>query len=90
MSYCAVLYDQSHWRRPYDRGQPGFFNIDSEPNQSLVETVRSANQRMLDSVREPLDEMSIGELHHSYNETKAAYRRIMEQRLNMLKKRPER
>lgn len=86
VSYCAVLYDQSHWRRAYDRGQPGFFNIDGEPNQSLVETVRNANQQMLDSVREPLDETSIVELHDSYYETKAAYRRIMEQRLELLKK----
>ncbi|MDE0262339.1 MAG: hypothetical protein OXJ37_08050 [Bryobacterales bacterium] len=86
VSYCAVLYDQSHWRRAYDRGQPGFFNIDGEPNRSLVETVRNANQQMLDSVREPLDETSIGELHDSYYETKAAYRLIMEQRLELLKK----
>ena len=86
VSYCAVLYDQSHWRRAYDRGQPGFFNIDGEPNQSLVETVRNANQRILDSVREPLDETSIAELHRSYNETKAGYRRIMEQRFDLLKK----
>ncbi len=86
VSYCAVLYDQSHWRRAYDRGQPGFFNIDGEPNQSLVETVRNANQRMLDSVREPLDNTAIGELHDSYYETKAAYRRIMEQRFALLKK----
>ena len=41
---------------------------------------------MLDSVREPLDETSIVELHDSYYETKAAYRRIMEQRLELLKK----
>ncbi|MCY4597385.1 MAG: hypothetical protein OXC19_21610 [Bryobacterales bacterium] len=82
---CAVLYDQSHWRRPYDRGQPGFFNIDGEPNQSLVETVRNANQRILDSVRKPLDETSIAELHRSYVETKAAYRRVMEQRFALLK-----
>ena len=86
VSFCAVLYDQSHWRRAYDRGQPGFFSIDSQPNQSLVETVRNANQRILDSVREPLDETSIAELHRSYLETKAAYRRVMEQRFALLKK----
>lgn len=86
VSFCAVLYDQSHWRRAYDRGQPGFFNIDGEPNQSLVETVRKANQRILDSVREPLDEAGIAELHRSYIETKAAYRRVMEQRFALLKK----
>ena len=86
VSFCAVLYDQSHWRRAYDRGQPGFFNIDGEPNPSLVGTVRNANHRILDLVREPLDEPSIAELHRSYNETKAAYRRIMQQRLALLKK----
>ena len=86
VSFCAVLYDQSHWRRPYDRGQPGFFNIDGEPNQSLVETVRKANERILDSVRDPLDKSALGELHRSYIETKAAYRRIMERRFALLKK----
>ena len=85
VSFCAVLHDQSHWRQAYDRGQPGFFNIDGEPNRSLVETVSSANQRILDSVREPLDEMSLSELHCSYNETKATYRRVMEQRFAFLK-----
>ena len=86
VSYCAVLYDQSHWRRPYDRGQPGFFDIDGEPNQSLVESVREANGRILDSVRDPLDAMSIADLHRSYNEIKVAYRRIMEQRFALLRK----
>ena len=89
VSFCAVLYDQSHWRRAYDRGQPGFFSIDGEPNQSLVETVRNANQRILDAVRGPLDESSIAELHRSYMETKAAYRRVMEQRLALLRKAAE-
>ena len=82
VSFCAVLYDQSHWRRAYDRGQPGFFNIDGEPNLSLVETVHNANQQILDSVRETLEEKSLAELHQSYmrHQTKAAYRRIMQQR----------
>ena len=43
VSFCAVLHDQSHWRQAYDRGQPGFYNIDGEPNRNLVATVRSAN-----------------------------------------------
>ena len=86
VSFCAVLYDQSHWRRPYDRGQPGFFDIDGEPNQSLVETVRSANQQILDSVHDPLDKTSIARLHRSYVETKAAYLRVMEQRFALLRK----
>lgn len=85
VSFCAVLHDQSHWRQAYDRGQPGFYNIDGKPNRSLVATVRNANQRILGSVRKPLDETSIAELHRSYNETKAAYRRVMEQRFAFLK-----
>lgn len=89
LSFCAVLYDQSHWRRAYDRGQPGFFSIDGEPNQRLVATVRNANQRILDAVREPLDGTSIAELHRSYIETKAAYRRVMERRFALLKKRTD-
>ena len=90
VSYCAVLYDQSHWRRAYDRGQPGFFDIDGEPNRTLIETVGSANRRILRSVRKPLDDGSIAELHRSYLDTKAAYRRIMEQRFGLLRKGPDR
>ena len=86
VSFCAVLYDQSHWRRACDRGQPGSFNIDGERNQSLVDTVRNANQRILESVREPLDKTSIAELHSSSYETNAAYRRIMQERFALLKK----
>ena len=85
VSFCAVLHDQSHWRQAYDRGQPGFYNIDGEPNRSLVETVRRANRRILGSVHEPLDGTPIAELHHSYNETKAAYRWVMAQRFAFLK-----
>ena len=36
VSFCAVLYDHSHWLRAYDRGQLGPFNVEGEPNQSLV------------------------------------------------------
>ena len=86
VSFCAVLHDQSHWQRAYDRGQPGFFNIDGEPNRSLVATVRSANQRIRDALRRPLDTASLAEIHDSYNETKAAYHRVMEQRFAFLKK----
>ena len=86
VSFCAVLFDQSHWHRAYDRGQPGFFDIDGEPNQSLVVRVRNANQQILDSVRETLDNKSIAELHQSYIQTKAAYRRIMQERFALLKK----
>ena len=89
VSFCAVLYDQSHWRRAYDRGQPGFITIEGEPNQSLLETVRDANQRILDSVCGPLDESSIAELHRSYIETRAACRRVMQPRLALLKKAAE-
>ena len=86
VSFCAVLFDQSHWHRAYDRGQPGFFDIDGEPNRSLVETVRNANQQILDSVRETIDDKSIAKLHQSYIQTKAAYRRIMQERFALLKK----
>ena len=81
---------------PWDKGeriwrtsQPGFFNVDGQPNQNLVDTAREANRRILGSVRELLDGTSTAKLHHSYNETKAAYRRIMEQRFALLKKRTD-
>ena len=86
VSFCAVLHDQPHWQQAYDRGQPGIFNIAGEPNRSLVETVCRANQRIRGAVRRPLDTASLAEIHDSYNETKAAYRRVMEQRFAFLKK----
>ena len=85
VSFCAVLHDQSHWQQAYDRGQPGFFTIDGEPKRSFVATVRRANQRILDAVRSPLDTESLAEIHDAYNETKAACRRVMEQRFAFLK-----
>ena len=86
VSFCAVPYDRSHWLRAYDRGQPGFFDIDGEPYRDLVETVRRANRRILTSVREPLGGSTIAEMHRTYNETKAAYRRIMRERFQLLSK----
>ena len=54
-----------------------------------METVHNANQRILESVRDLLDETSIAELHRSYIETNAAYRRVMELRFALLKKRTD-
>lgn len=84
---CCVYCGRAGWE---DRARASLAAIgDGEPSQSLVETVRSVNQRILESVREPLDETSIAQLHRSYIETKAADRRIMEQRFALLKKRTD-
>ncbi|MYA03447.1 MAG: hypothetical protein F4Y37_02360 [Caldilineaceae bacterium SB0664_bin_22] len=77
-SFCAVHHEQPHWQQAYDRGQPVIFNIAGEPNRSLVETVCRANRWVLGSVRRPLDATSLAKIHDAYNETKAAYRRVME------------
>jgi len=88
VSFCACLFDQSHWVQAYDRGQPGFFTIDGEPNRDLCETVRAANAQMMESVRRPLDEESIKVLDDDFHETRDAYRLIMQKRMHLLQKGP--
>ncbi len=86
VSFCACLFDQSHWKSSYDRGQPGFFSIDGESRSDLVKTVQSANALMMASVRQPRDEESIAELNQAFLETKNAYQRIMRARKQLLHK----
>jgi len=86
VSFCACLFDQSHWKSSYDRGQPGFFTIDGESKSDLVKTVQSANALMMASVRQPRDEKSIAVLNHAFHETKNAYQRIMQGRKQLLQK----
>ena len=49
MSFCAVLYDESHWRRAYDRGQPGFSISTASRNKAL--SIRSATRIYQSSIR---------------------------------------
>ncbi len=86
VSFCACLFDQSHWTQAYDRGQPGFFSIDGEPNQDLIKTVQAANAQMMEAVRRPLDEGAIAGLHRTFHETKGAYQLIMQTRKQLLQK----
>ena len=57
-------------------GYEGHFLGLASLTQSLIEG----------AVRRPLDTASLAEIHDSYNEAKAAYRRVMEQRFAFLKK----
>ncbi len=68
----------------YERGQPGFFTIDGEPRHELCETVQTANARLFDSVRQPLDAKSIAVLDRDYHETVRSYQRIMSKRKTLL------
>jgi hypothetical protein len=86
VSFCACLFDQSHWQSSYDRGQPGFFTIDGESKSDLVKTVQSANAQMMALVRQPQDEESIAVLNHAFHETKNAYQHIMQGRKQLLQK----
>ncbi len=90
LSYCGVLFEQSHWRRPYDRGQPSFFTIDGEPIEPLTTAVREANHRALSQVGTPLPREILAQRGDAYFETLAAYRLIMRQRNNYLREQAER
>ena len=88
VSFCACLFDNSHWVQAYDRGQPGFFNVDGEPYGKLCETVKTANAQILESVRNPLNETEIAALHHDYIEIHEAYKTIMQKRRDFLPQNP--
>ena len=82
VSFCACLFDQSHWNSIYDRGQPGFYAIDGEPGQpDLLKLVTRVNAQMMESARSPLDEASIEEIDRTFHETREAYRTIMRMKL---------
>ncbi len=87
VSFCACLFDQSHWISTYDRGQPGFFAIDGEPGEpDLLEVVTRVNAEMMESVRSPLDEGTIDKIDRTFHETREAYRTIMRMRMKLLQK----
>jgi hypothetical protein len=88
VSFCACLFDNSHWAQAYDRGQPGFFNVDGEPDLELCKTVKIANAQILESVKKPLDDESIEALHHDFHEIHDAYRLIMQKRRDFLPENP--
>ena len=87
VSFCACLFDQSHWNSTYDRGQPGFYTIDGDPKETdLLKVVTRVNEEMLESVRSPLDEASIDKIDRTFHETREAYRTIMRMRMKLLQK----
>lgn len=84
VSFCACLFDNSHWFQPYDRGQPGLFTIDNEPRTRTIETVRQSNAFLYQSVRRPLDEPTIKKLDDDYHNTAEAYKAIARKRKMLL------
>ena len=57
VSFCACLFDQSHWKSSYDRGQPGFsvqqWDFFQEHGYLIVENVLSVQR--LAALREALE-----------------------------------
>jgi hypothetical protein len=84
VSFCACLFDNSHWVQPYDRGQPGFYNVDGEPRSKMVETAKKANAFIYQSVRHPLDEAAIQTLDDDYHKTIEHYQAIAHKRMRLL------
>ena len=66
---------------PYDRGQPGFYNIDNEPRSKTVETAKAANAFICSSVRHPRDEAAIKALDDNYHKTIEHYQAIAHKRM---------
>jgi len=87
VSFCACLFDQSHWISTYDRGQPGFYAIDGEPGEpDLLEVVTRVNARVMESVHSPLDAAAIDKIDRAFHETRESYRTIMRMRMQLLQK----
>ena len=84
VSFCACLHDNSHTSKPYDRGQPGFYNIDNEPRSKTVETAKEANAFIYESLRHPLNEAAIKALDEDYHKTIEHYQAIAHKRRMLL------
>jgi hypothetical protein len=80
----ACLHDNSHTTKPYDRGQPGFYNIDNEPRSKTVESAKEANAFIYQSVHHPLNEAAVQKLDDDYHETNEAYETIANKRKALL------
>jgi len=87
-NFCACMFDQSHWEKAYERGQPGFFTIDGEPKPHLIKTVQQSNNRILETVKEKHDEETIEALDHKYHTLLGLYREVMKHRKEFLEKVP--
>jgi hypothetical protein len=85
VSFCACLFDNSHWFKPYDRGQPGFFTIDNQPRSKTIETAKESNAFIYRSVRRPLDKTAIKTLDDDYHKTIEHYRAIAQKRGMLLR-----
>tara|TARA_B100000809_G_scaffold125232_1_gene123500 strand:+ start:2298 stop:3836 length:1539 start_codon:yes stop_codon:yes gene_type:complete len=87
VSFCALLFDNSHWVQPYDRGQPGFYTIDNEPRTKTIETAKESNAYIYRNVRRAaLDEKELKALDDDYHKTIFHYRAIAEKRRMFLEK----
>ncbi len=85
---CACMFDQSHWEKAYERGQPGFWTIDGEPKTHLIKTVQGSNGRALETVLEKHDQETVEALDHKYHSVLGLYREVMNYRKEFLEKVP--
>ncbi len=85
VSFCACLFDQSHWEKAYERGQPGFFTIDGVSRPHLCRTVQDSNRRILESVLQSHDEESIKKMDDKYHQIRDMDREVMSHRKEFLK-----
>ena len=85
---CACLFDQSHWEKAYERGQPGFWTIDGEPRPHLIRTVQRSNKSALQNVLNTHDQETIQALDEKFHHVLGLYREVMKHRNEFLEKVP--
>lgn len=85
---CACLFDQSHWEKAYERGQPGFWTIDGIPRSHLIRTVQHSNKAVLQNVLEIHDDETIQALDEKFHHLLGLYREVMDHRKDFLQKVP--
>ena len=88
VDFCACLFDQFPTEVAYDRGQPGFYSIDGEPQSHLIRTVQNLNARMLDNVKVSHSDSAIQALDTQFHETLQRYRQVVNDRRAFLQKSP--
>ena len=85
VDFCACLFDQFPTEKAYDRGQPGFYTIDGEPQSHLIRIVQDLNARMLDNVKVSHSDSSVEALGTKFLETLQRYRQVVNERRAFLK-----
>ncbi|MEM9157416.1 MAG: hypothetical protein AAGB46_00095 [Verrucomicrobiota bacterium] len=85
---CACLFDQSHWEKAYERGQPGFWTVDGEPRPHLIRTVQRSNSLLFERVKKSHDEETVQNLDEKFHHILSLYREVMDHRKEFLRRVP--